>query len=133
MKKVYSVTSTKKKSFHWQREFNKILSTWLVGVDIISHNEKVHQYIKDNYPLRILQLFHHNIKMTDFMVESAKREHVIEEEKKRIDNFFAIHDDQEIMHVEIYHTLSSQDTKSKCMPTLLQIKFKHFLETQRCH
>jgi len=37
-----------KKIFPLQREFNNNTFNMVVGVDIISHNEKVHQYIKDN-------------------------------------------------------------------------------------
>ncbi len=123
-KGLLSLYTTKKQLPHWQCALQKNVVKWFTGIDIISHHETVQQYVRDQYALRVLQLFDHDIKVMDFMVDREKQEEVIEEEKKRIDEFFAIHNEDELIHVQNF-----EYTHPTCMPLEFQQKCLHFLKT----
>lgn len=121
----------KKVKSWWEKlksKVNKFVYRVLTGVDIISSDKKINHLTKQQYSQRTLQIYDHDLGFTEFHIEKHRKQKAFNEEEKRINNYFKLHEGELVSVENFKFSLSELDKlKKNVMPIHMQKKLYNFL------
>lgn len=102
----------------------------MCGMDIFTPENNVRHIIKEQYPLRVLQLYDHGVGFTELAIDATRKHKILQREEKRIQAFLNAHY-SELSHVENYTSLSRRKLNdANTMNLKRQKKFLRFLHKE---
>lgn len=114
----------------WEKFINNAqesIYNFLCGMDIYTPENISRQMIKEQYPLRVFQLYDHGVGFTEVDIATNRKDAILQCEEKRIKSFLKAHQ-SELTHVENYDSLSRAKLHDRnTMHLKRQKKFLHFL------